>query len=549
MQKVLLCLLLSIFSNTINAQKFSILKDIQPGIESSYPGSLTLINNKLYFSAEDSLHGDELWISEGTKNNTNILLDLNPGKASSNPQNLIYFNGSLYFTADDGVNGNELWRLKLSNMNLHRLTTTTVSSPFWGPDGFIVYQNELYFSFDDGVHGSEVWKTNGTVAGTVLVNDINAGATGTGPRKFFIFKNKLFFLGQDEIDTQALYVINSNGSEKRFFNCGEEGCSAFTTLNNAFYFFSDDQVFSHPDKELYTSNGSIGGTHIVKQINPNGVGTYFDMTSSGGELFFAADDSVHGIELWKSDGTAKGTQLVKDINPGSNGSTPDYFIPYHNKVIFQAYKNNNGGAWISDGTAAGTIKLADILVNTQDERNYTIANNKLFFVGYVKNYGYELCVSDGTPAGTKLKLDINKGIGTSSPYDFTPWDSTLFFVADDDVKGYEVCELSPLTFIDSPSANNMEEAVLTNQKAALEQNSPNPFSNTTNIQYVLPDTYVNANLIFRELSGRVVKSIPLSGSGIQNLNVEVTNLSAGIYFYSLVIDDKTVVIKKCIISK
>ena len=46
------------------------------------------------------------------------------------------------------------------------------------------------------------------------------------------------------------------------------------------------------------------------------------LTNVGGTLFFAANDGTHGVELWRSDGTAGGTQMVKDINPGSNGSYP-----------------------------------------------------------------------------------------------------------------------------------------------------------------------------------------------------------------------------------
>ena len=43
---------------------------------------------------------------------------------------------------------------------------------------------------------------------------------------------------------------------------------------------------------------------------------------------FSADDGVGGVELWATDGTDAGTHLVKDIDPGSDGSDPgvtDFF--------------------------------------------------------------------------------------------------------------------------------------------------------------------------------------------------------------------------------
>jgi ELWxxDGT repeat protein len=45
------------------------------------------------------------------------------------------------------------------------------------------------------------------------------------------------------------------------------------------------------------------------------------MPNVNGELYFSANDGVHGTELWKSDGTAAGTVMVKDIDPGVNSSS------------------------------------------------------------------------------------------------------------------------------------------------------------------------------------------------------------------------------------
>ncbi len=553
MKKTLIALSVCVFVTTLPAQKLSTLKDIQKGAASSNPSGLTLINNKLYFAADDSVHGNELWVSSGTPGTTHLLVDVNPGTAASNPQNLIYFKGALFFTANDGTHGIELWKLNLSTKNLQRLTNTSVSSPFWNKTGFIIYQNKLYFSFNDGIHGFKLWKTDGTPAGTKIVDASQFAPTV--PRDFFIFKNRLFFHCNafDQVNIQALYVMNNDSSAKRFFNCGEDGCSNFTILNDAFYFFSDDMIINHPDMELYKSNGTASGTHIVKQINPTGWAipyvTGSPLVASNNELFFTADDGVHGFELWKSDGTADGTQMVKDINSGESQTILNSFIPYHNKLIFQAWQYGKAGTWISDGTDAGTIKLADTVRISSGEGEYIIANNKLLFQGYVDNYGYELCITDGTPAGTKLKHDINRGITGSYPSDFIPWDSTLFFVADDDVKGNEVFRLSPFNFNDTSTASIVNAIAINKPKTWLNQNSPNPFKTITQIQYSLPQKYDNANLVVYNATGRLIKSIALTGNETQTLSLNATGLPAGVYYYNLVVDETIVDSKKCIVIK
>ena len=40
-------------------------KDIDPGANSSYPSYMINVNNELYFTANDGSHGYELWKSDG----------------------------------------------------------------------------------------------------------------------------------------------------------------------------------------------------------------------------------------------------------------------------------------------------------------------------------------------------------------------------------------------------------------------------------------------------------------------------------------------------
>ena len=85
--------------------------------------------------------------------------------------------------------------------------------------------------------------------------------------------------------------------------------------------------------------------------------------SSDGKLpvYFSAFDSTNGRELWVSDGTESGTHIVADINNGFESSNPVYLTYYKNMLYFQANDGISGKElWASDGTSAGTVLIADI---------------------------------------------------------------------------------------------------------------------------------------------------------------------------------------------
>jgi ELWxxDGT repeat protein len=60
-----------------------LVKDINPGSGTSYPTSLTLVNEAVFFMADDGYHGRELWRTDGTASGTVMVRDINPGTPSS----------------------------------------------------------------------------------------------------------------------------------------------------------------------------------------------------------------------------------------------------------------------------------------------------------------------------------------------------------------------------------------------------------------------------------------------------------------------------------
>ena len=82
---------------------------------------------------------------------------------------------------------------------------------------------------------------------------------------------------------------------------------------------------------------------------------------------------------------------------------------------------------------------------------------------------------------------------------------------------------------------------------SLEQNTPNPVSNTTNVPYSIPKNAKNAQLIIRNNSGEMVRQLALpAGAGVASIDASV--LSSGTYNYSLIVDGKIIRSRKMIVS-
>ncbi|MHB1559579.1 MAG: ELWxxDGT repeat protein [Isosphaeraceae bacterium] len=72
-----------------------------------YPQGLA-VGGVLYFAANDGVHGQELWRTDGTPGGTSLAADINPGPASSTPIPLAVVGGQLALIANDGIHGAQL---------------------------------------------------------------------------------------------------------------------------------------------------------------------------------------------------------------------------------------------------------------------------------------------------------------------------------------------------------------------------------------------------------------------------------------------------------
>ena len=106
----------------------------------------------------------------------------------------------------------------------------------------------------------------------------------------------------------------------------------------------------------------------------------------------------------------------------------------------------------------------------------------------------------------------------------------------------KVAQLSPNAGSDIPTT------VYPLEGAKLYQNVPNPFSESTQIQYDLPEGTKKGEIFVFDMQGKMLTSISKEGQGRQGITLEANTFGPGIYLYSLVINGQEVDTKRMIIT-
>jgi len=246
-----------------------------------------------YFAAEDDEHGLELWVTDGTVEGTHLVKDINPGDEGS---------GVAYITR---------------------------------------FNNKVVFAANDGENGKEPWISDGTEEGTYMIADVHE-TSSSYPQGFCQVDEDVFVFAANNLDTKE-YA----------------------------------QVIGKNELWLFVSDGTEEGTECIYELDIRYPGK-FDVDAHNGpfirvgrQVFFKADskDLKYGEELWVTNGTRKGTHLVKDINTeyadaenpdaGTADNALNFFINFYNeKLYFNAFSDNHGHEpWATDGTEAGTYEI------------------------------------------------------------------------------------------------------------------------------------------------------------------------------------------------
>lgn len=423
-RSLVVVLLLALFApaaasaDRLTVRGTQVFKSVVRDTPTQFGNELVAFNGFVYFVADDDVHGNELWRTDGTNEGTALVSDIYPGlpNTSSTPHRLTVAGDRLFFNAYNAttqspetlyyIDAAAPTTVKLANARRvdNGSLTPAVGPIFGAPNGRVVIgrllgeaQNCCYSVFALPPGGT-VLETISVGAEDVNLNSLFSPSATAGGWTYYSRSNT------NKSPGEGAELWRTNGSiTEAVANIypGNSGSSpsAFVATSDRVYFTADDGTHG---RELWVTNpANKADTHIVHEHVPGTGGTTINdpgQVANGNVLYYVpANDPVTGAEVWRTDGTEAGTRVVKDITPGPGGfSQPTLF----------AFRGGVGilrGADIyasSDGTDAGTSRLGAVDGDGYGANTPVVLGDRAYFAGGFTPFGQALWRTDGSPAGT-----------------------------------------------------------------------------------------------------------------------------------------------------
>lgn len=400
----------------------------------------------------------ELWASDDAPGRTRLLREIGRDAPHSTPSHFAPRGDRLFFRACDGL-AHKIFQSAGTAATTLPLEPVSglddgCGSPLWPPE-LVVAGGLVFFWRSDDEGLPQVWRSDGTIAGTIQLTAIETSASPSAGYFLVALGDEVFFPvmlleGHHDVREQVWRSDGTaQGTRFAFEPPGGRVPSRLTPAGGALYFAVSMNTSPQTTYEIWRSNGTTAGTERLlpqSMVLPS-AGAQF--TAAGGAVYFVvvgpappytselwrADAAgairvdtfgtapvglfelegllyfflrgTSGWELWRSDGTTSGTVRVDTLPDPETRPLPPETAVVDGLLFLLPWERATGGLWVSDGAPGTLRRLADFATPLFAGTSLlAAAGGRLHFVGHDPAHGYELWVSDGTEAGTRLLHDL-----------------------------------------------------------------------------------------------------------------------------------------------
>ncbi len=399
--------------------------------------NLVEANGILYFTA-DSGEGFEVWSSDGTTGGTKKLKALYPGADGFAANNLFVIDDVLFFSADDalgpddGENGYEIWRWEgndvgtkiFRNLFPNRVITEQIIEVEEEEDedtGIITRTETL------NITTAEISKESPLYSDDFFPGNFTDAGNGN-----------FFFTGYtvEEFKRVDAFAPELNfGGLQLWFSDGTEAGTRPIRINSTEYSI-------YEVRDIRVSPPSL----IDKYIPSTGIASSFprELQSFNNQLYLVANDGTTGFELWSVSNQGENEKLVQDIYINGNSSPQDLTV-VNDRLYFTANDGRNGrGLYFISKANNKPTRLAN---SGEKPSQLSNVNGTLYYSAYSPNGREPWRVRNGKAEAFQ---DINPGPASSNPSSFTAirrgsgskQQHFVYFNATDGKRGVELWSLN-----------------------------------------------------------------------------------------------------------
>jgi len=325
------------------------------------------------------------------------------------------------------------------------------------------------------------------------------------------------------------YGFRAQTANTRFISMFLQGTNNTTTTPTI--------SFSSPALSIRFDNGTGCGTQV---------GRFSNLGSAGFGRF------QFGSVEWIQDGGANTIQVNAAFNPDINQVRDLGTTVLRWDEVFCRLVNESSDRRLKSNIRNLNYGLQDIMDLRPVSYSWKNADDKGTHLGLIAQEVLEVMPEVVYDPSTDVQLDEE---GNELPMDenammgiyYTNLIPVLINAVQEQQQLIENLE-AKLASVNGGSTSDLPISTSPFEDAKLYQNVPNPFSQSTQIQYDLPTNVDQSQIYVFDMQGKLMTSISREGTGRQVVTLNAGELGPGMYLYSLIIDGQEVDTKRMIIT-